>query len=64
MNTPLNWHRAHKASLSLGDRAADQVRNGMGSWAFVFCFGLFMAVWAALNTIAAFHHWDKYPLYC
>lgn len=61
MNTPLNWHRAHKASLSRGDRAADKLRNGMGSWAFVFIFVLFMLGWAALNTIAGLHHWDVYP---
>lgn len=37
------------------------MRNGMGSWGFVFAFVLFMAVWAALNTVASIHHWDKYP---
>jgi uncharacterized membrane protein len=58
---PFNWHRAQKKSLSRGDRMADQVRNGMGSWAFVFTFVGFMAIWAALNTIGAFHHWDEYP---
>lgn len=64
METPdsqTNWHRAHKQSLSRGDRAADRVRNGMGSWRFVLAFVLIMAGWAFLNTIAGFHHWDKYP---
>ena len=61
MNTPFNWHRAHKAHLSLGDRAADRVRNGMGSWLFVFCFVLILAVWATLNTVDGVKHWDKYP---
>lgn len=61
MNMPTNWHKAHRASLSVGDRAADQVRNGMGSWAFVFVFVLILVVWAALNTVDGFHHWDKYP---
>jgi uncharacterized membrane protein len=61
MNTPFNWHRAQKASLSVGDRAADQVRNSMGSWKFVFAFLLFLAVWALLNTISGVKHWDKYP---
>lgn len=59
--TPRNWHRAHKASLTRGERAADQLRNGMGSWTFVFAFLLFMAGWATLNTVAGLHHWDKYP---
>ena len=59
---PDNWHRAHKRTLSRGDRAADELRNGMGSWTFVFFAIVFMAGWAALNTFAGFrHHWDKYP---
>jgi uncharacterized membrane protein len=61
MNTPLNWHRAHKQSLSRGDRAADKLRNGMGSWKFVFSFLIFMSFWAFLNTMAGIHHWDIYP---
>ena len=56
-----NWHKTHKESLSVGDRAADKVRNGMGSWGFVGFFVAFMAVWAFLNAADGFHHWDKYP---
>lgn len=44
MRTPINWHKQHKANLSTGERAADAMRNGMGSWAFVFLFILFLAV--------------------
>jgi uncharacterized membrane protein len=58
---PQNWHRAHRQSLSVGDRAADKMRNGMGSWSFVFIALLFMAGWAVLNTVGDFHHWDKFP---
>ena len=39
--------------LTLGERAADRMRNGMGSWAFVFGFVAAMAVWATAN--AGFH---------
>ncbi len=45
----------------MGERAADRLRNGMGSWTFVFSFLVFMAIWAMANTVASFHHWDKYP---
>lgn len=58
---PHNWHQAHKASLTTGERAADKLRNGMGSWKFVFSFVFFMIAWAALNATAGIHHWDKYP---
>lgn len=32
-----------------GERTADYVRNGMGSWPFVFVFLATMAVWAVYN---------------
>ena len=56
-----NWHKQHKSELTPGERAADAMRNGMGSWGFVFSFLLFLAVWAWLNTGGPVHHWDKYP---
>jgi uncharacterized membrane protein len=56
-----NWHRKQKETLTKGDRAADVVRNGMGSWRFVFLFVVFMAIWAGLNTLAPILHWDPYP---
>lgn len=61
MDSSGNWHKAHKEKLSAGDRAADKVRNGMGSWGFVLFFIGFMVVWAFLNSVDHFHHWDKYP---
>jgi uncharacterized membrane protein len=56
-----NWHRKQRETLSKGDRAADVVRNGMGSWRFVFFFVAFMGVWALSNTLAPIMHWDPYP---
>ena len=56
-----NWHRQHKDNLSLGQMAADKMRNMMGSWRFVFGFLGFMGLWATLNTVAFFAHWDVYP---
>jgi uncharacterized membrane protein len=61
MNVPINWHKAHKQSLSIGDRAADKMRNGMGSWGFVFGAIIFLAAWATLNSLNGIHHWDKFP---
>jgi len=56
-----NWHKKAKANLTLGQRSADAMRNGMGSWAFVFSFIAFLTVWTYLNTVHGWHHWDKYP---
>jgi uncharacterized membrane protein len=56
------WHEGHKATLTRGQRAADIMRNGMGSWPFVGGFIGFMLIWAAINTWAlATNSWDPYP---
>lgn len=44
--------------LTLGERAADRLRNGMGSWLFVFGSLLFLGVWMAFN---GGHGFDRYP---
>ena len=44
--------------LSIGERAADRLRNGMGSWAFVFGALLFLAGWMVGNRNVGF---DPYP---
>ena len=50
-----HWHK-HPAvrsgdQLTLGERAADRMRNTMGSWPFVFCFFAIMIIWALVNTV-------------
>jgi uncharacterized membrane protein len=64
------WHLhpgvRHKEDLSLGERAADRMRNIMGSWPFVFSFFAVMILWAATNTFflqRVIHHkaFDPYP---
>lgn len=42
--------RKHE-ELSVGERAADHMRNTMGSWIFVFSFFTFMIIWAVLNSV-------------
>lgn len=44
--------------LTTGERAADVVRNGMGSWPFVFAFLVLMGIWAGFNRN---HGFDPYP---
>jgi uncharacterized membrane protein len=49
-----HWHK-HPAvrsgpQLTFGERAADVMRNGMGSWTFVGAFFGVMIIWAAVNT--------------
>lgn len=59
---PTTWHAEHKAKLSRGQRAADLMRNGMGSWPFVGGFIGFMIAWALVNSLVlASKAWDPYP---
>jgi uncharacterized membrane protein len=65
-----HWHRHPGVrsgdQLSRGERAADRMRNLMGSWGFVFGFFAVMILWAVVNTALlehVFHHkaFDPYP---
>jgi uncharacterized membrane protein len=50
--------------LSLGERAADRMRNGMGSWPFVFTFFGIMIAWAVVNGVlhlGGASGFDPYP---
>jgi uncharacterized membrane protein len=57
-----NEHPATKrfgeGQLSVGQKAADALRNGMGSWPFVFGALAFLAVWMYFNSDGAF---DPFP---
>jgi len=55
------WHDTHKESLSYGDRLADTVASGMGSWRFIIIQSAIVVVWMGLNLVGFFYHWDTYP---
>jgi uncharacterized membrane protein len=55
------WHEKHIASLSFGDRIADAVANGMGSWSFIIWQTIIVICWMILNVIGFVRHWDVYP---
>lgn len=50
--------------LTRGERAADAMRNGMGSWVFVFGALVFLAVWMGVNVVitkSGHKSFDGYP---
>jgi uncharacterized membrane protein len=46
---------------TFGQRAADRIANGMGSWTFIITQTAIILVWVALNLVAVLRHWDPYP---
>ncbi|HVW98601.1 MAG TPA: DUF1003 domain-containing protein [Mucilaginibacter sp.] len=61
MSHAKTWHEIHRASLGFGQRLADQVAKGMGSWRFIIIQTLIVAAWMMLNVVAYIGHWDPYP---
>jgi uncharacterized membrane protein len=55
------WYEQEEAKESLGDRLADAVANGMGSWSFIIIQTLIVVAWMVLNFVAFVNHWDPYP---
>ena len=61
MEKPKNWHAKHVESMSVGNRIADSVAKGMGSWNFIIIQTVLVIIWMALNLVGFFYHWDVYP---
>ena len=55
------WHEKHTEAFSFGQRLADSVANGMGSWKFIIIQTILVVLWMILNFVAFVHHWDVYP---
>jgi len=47
---------------SFGERLADRIATFGGSWTFLICFGVFLALWIGINSvILVVHPPDPYP---
>lgn len=57
------WHRhpgvRSGRELTAGERYADRMRNGMGSWVFVFGSLIFLGLWMLANKTVV--HFDVFP---
>ena len=56
-----NWHKKHEDERTFGERIADSVAQGMGSWTFIIIQSLIVIAWMVLNIVALVYHWDEYP---
>src|SRR6202012_3488018 len=61
MNNKKNWHQRHTEEMTFGQRLADSVATGMGSWRFIIIQTVIVAVWMILNVVGFCYHWDIYP---
>jgi uncharacterized membrane protein len=57
--------RAHPGDtgddLTFGQRVAERVATGYGSWAFFWGQAAFLAAWFLLNSLSSLPHWDPFP---
>ncbi len=56
-----DWHQKHQEQQTLGQKIADFVATGMGSWTFIIAQSLFVVLWIGFNLVGWFYHWDVYP---
>jgi len=60
-NKEKTWHQIHREKLTLGQKVADALSRGMGSWPFIIVQTISVALWMAVNAIGWSLHWDPYP---
>ncbi|NCT95096.1 MAG: DUF1003 domain-containing protein [Chitinophagaceae bacterium] len=57
----VTWLDEHRVRRTTGQRIADAVAQGMGSWTFIILQTVFVVVWMLLNVVGYIRHWDPYP---
>ena len=55
------WHDQYKDKMTFGQKMADWLARGMGSWKFIIIQTLLVVCWMTLNVVALALRWDKYP---
>jgi uncharacterized membrane protein len=46
---------------TLGEKVADKVASGIGSWWFLGIQSFLILIWITLNVWGLTHHWDVFP---
>ena len=54
-------HLATGDDLTFGQRVADNVAGGMGSWRFIIIQSTLLILWVGLNIVGWIKAWDPYP---
>lgn len=53
--------KVEEQPTSFGDKVADKIAEGAGSWSFIIGFTLVIIGWIILNVANAYFHFDPYP---
>ena len=56
-----DWNQEHLVKRTFGQRLADVVARGVGSWGFIIAQSVLVVVWVSLNIFGWVHHWDPFP---
>lgn len=56
-----NYIQKHLDNRTFGERIADNVAAGMGSWKFIIIQTGIVGVWIAVNILVVIFRWDPYP---
>ena len=56
-----NWHQVHRQRSTFGQKVADTVAKGMGSWNFIIFQSILVTAWIGVNVFAYTYRWDPYP---
>jgi len=54
-------HPIFRVPKTFGQKAADWITKWAGSWIFIMCFFIIIALWMATNVYAWINQWDPYP---
>lgn len=57
----ININEVEKEHMTVGQKVADAVAAGMGSWPFIITQSIILAFWIILNVIGWAYRWDSYP---
>jgi uncharacterized membrane protein len=57
----VNVNEVAAEQLTFGQRVADMVASGMGSWAFIITQACLLALWIVVNSVRFFFHFDPPP---
>ena len=51
----------HHEEATFGERLADAIASGIGSWRFLIIQTFAVVMWVSLNVIGLVSHWDPFP---